>query len=131
MQYVLSQIIGDGTGEIIAGSEDTTGPFRPVAGLYGDYVAVIPPDETVCLVKVVNEDLTALNADNRCRVIPGDTLDDVLGTVAANVANNWLTTRGYPALATAGMTKGELVEAFGDYISPGWSLAQPFNVDGQ
>ena len=130
MLYALSQVIGDGTGEIIEGSENTTGPFRPRASIYGDYVAVIPPGQEWCLVKLVNADEDGpVKSDGGLIVLPPP--GHLWTTQEINLGNRRLTQEGFPAVLTEGMTTEDAVNAVGGYISPGWSLALPFSVDGQ
>ena len=121
-EYVLSKVVGNGQfpgrGEALT---DANGPYRRVVERYATtYVHAI--DGTRCLSLVVDPDLTAINADPRCRVIPGATLDEVFGVVAANVVNNWLATNGYTTRVTAGQTKRDLVNAVGTEINPGFGL---------
>lgn len=130
MEYVLSKVVGNGQfpgrGEALT---DANGPYRPVVERYAtQYVHAIDEVRDRCLSLVVDPDLTAIAADPRCRVIPGATLDEVFGAVAANVVNNWLSTNGYATRVTVGQTKRDLVNAVGTEINPGFGQ---FAVGGE
>jgi hypothetical protein len=132
MLYALSQVIGDGTMRIVPGSENTTGPFRPRATIYGAFVAVIPPGQAWCLVKLVGADESAgspVRSDGGLIVLPppGHTWT----SQEINLGNLRLTQEGFPALLTVGMTTEDAVNAVGNYMSPGWSLDLPFSVNGE
>jgi hypothetical protein len=134
MRWVISPIIGDGTGEIVPGQEATTGPYRAKASDYGAHVALIPgntdgtPKKNWALV-YFNGDVTAAEADNALRVIPDYRLDDVLTTIQAAWVNNWVVTNfGDNPGITAGMTVAQAIEALANVIEPGWNLSMPFSV---
>jgi hypothetical protein len=139
MLYALSQVIGNGTAVVIAGQEPTTGPYRPRAHIYGQFVAVIPanPDGTPahnwCLVKLVGADESGgspLRSDGGLIVMPPP--GALWTTQQINLANLRLGQEGFPSnLLTVGMRTEDCVNAVGNYISPGWTLAQPFSVGGQ
>jgi len=129
MLYALSQVIGDGSPIVVTGQEDTTGPFRPRAHIYGDFVAVIVDGQDWCLVKLVNEDETGAKNDGGLFVLPPP--GHVWTSQEVNLGNLRLTQEGFPALITLGMDTEDVVNAVGDYLSPGWDLTLPFSVNGQ
>jgi hypothetical protein len=129
MLYALSQVIGNGTATIVTGQESTTGPYRPRAHIYGDFVAVIVDGQDWCLVKLVNEDETGAKSDGGLIVLPPP--EHVWTSQEVNLGNLRLTQEGFPALITLGMNTEDVVNAVGNYLSPGWSLALPFSVGGQ
>lgn len=132
MLYALSQVIGNGTPVIVPGSEATTGPFRPRAHIYGDYVAVIVDGQDWCLVKLVGADESGgspLRSDGGLIVLPPP--GHVWTTQEISLGNLRLSQEGFPNdLLTIGMDTEDAVDAVGGYIRPGWSLTQPFSVNG-
>ena len=130
MLYALSQVIGDGTPSIVPDFEDTTGPYRPRAHIYGDFVAVIVDGQEWCLVKLVGADESGgspVRSDNGLIVLPPP--GHLWTTQEINLGNLRLQQEGFPALLTVGMDTEDAVNAVGNYLSPGWSLALPFSVN--
>lgn len=129
MLYAVSKVIGDGTETIVPGEENTTGPFRPRASIHGSYVAVIIDGFDWCLVKLVGDEDGAKN-DGGLIVLPD--LDRGWTAQEANLGNLRLAQNGLPGdLIVEGMTTEGVVNAVGNWLVPGWSLAYDFGVAGQ
>ena len=135
MEYVISRVVGNGQfpgrGEALT---DANGPYRPVVERYAtQYVHTIrepgPGEPGRAISLVAGEDIAAINADIRCRVVPGSTLDDTLTALQAQVVNNWLSNNGFDPVAVAGMTKRELVIAVARQLDPTFSPSA-FSVGG-
>jgi hypothetical protein len=96
-------------------------------------VAVIVDGQEWCLVKLVNADEGAgspVRSDGGLIVLPPP--GHLWTTQEINLGNLRLSQEGFPDdLLTVGMTTEDAVDAVGGYLSPGWSLALPFNVLGQ
>ena len=132
-RWALSPIIGDGTGEIVAGQEATTGPYRLLVSQYGGHAAVIPgnndgtPKFNWGICKLNDAAAAAAEADagldSRITIFPQLTLDHVL-TLAQR---NWLITRvgalGKPTgWITAGITVGVALRIIGRYLESNFDV---------
>ncbi len=126
-RWALSPIVGDGTAQIVEGSEATTGPYRLLVSQYGAHVAIIPgnddgtPKFNWGLAKLDDAAAAAaqadVNLDSRITVFPALQLDDVL-TLAQR---NWLITKvsalGKPTgWITPGITVREALRVIGRYL---------------
>lgn len=129
--YALSQVIGDGTLNIDPDHPDTTGPYRPRAALYGQFVVVYAePVGEWCLVKLVDSDEDGAKNDGGLIVLPPP--GHVWTTQEVNLGNLRLSQQGFPNdLISVGMDTEDVVDSVGGYIRPDWSLALPFSVAGQ
>jgi hypothetical protein len=130
MRWVISPIIGNGTSQIIEGSEATTGPYRAAVGAYGPYAALIPgnndgtPKKSWALVYFGGDaaQIAAAEADGAIRVFPaGLTEESVLTAPQANVFNNYLDNYGINNVLSAGMTGKQAIEAIAHEVDPTFS----------
>jgi hypothetical protein len=128
LRWVLSPIIGNGTPDIIAGQEATTGPYRAKASDYGAHAAIIPgnddgtPKFNWALCQFTG-DIAAAEADPDLTVFPQLHLDDVL-TLGQR---NWLITKignlGKPTgWIVAGITVRECVRTIGRYLENNFDI---------
>lgn len=131
VEYIVSDVIGNGQFVRLSEQTDLNGPYRPAAEQYcaNGHVNAIDIDvASIALTKAIDPDLVGLGNDNRCVLVPGNTLDDVYTAGTANTVNNWLEAHGMPRLIVAGDTKLIAIEKIGTYINPGFGS---FSVGGQ
>jgi hypothetical protein len=128
MRWVISPIIGDGTSDIVVGSEATTGPYRLKAGDYGAHAAIIPGNNDgtpkfnwgICKF---SGDETAADADTDLIVLPDLTMDHVLTLAQRNWLITKLSNRGHPTgWITNGITVREVLRTIGRWLEANFDV---------
>lgn len=88
-RWVISPVIGDGSTVIDPANPDTTGPKRPYAAKYGEYLCVTDTDKGWSFMFLRNHDMTEAEADDAIIVMPMLQMDDDL----TPAQRTWLGTR--------------------------------------
>ena len=129
MRWALSPIIGNGTGQVVSGSEATTGPYRAKASDHGGHVAVIPgnddgtPQYPWALVRFADDaDLAGAQADGDIRLLPDWTMDHVLNRAEANAVITALGKFGITGPDPVGHTVRQVVRWLADQLDITWDV---------
>ena len=128
MRWVISPIIGNGTSEVVVGSEATTGPYRAKASDYGAHSAVIPgnddgtPKFNWCLV-YFDGDVTAAESDPDLTVLPNLTMDHRITLAQRDWLRTRLQNRGLPYLwVNTGDTVLSILRTIGRYLDAKYDI---------
>jgi hypothetical protein len=121
-RWVISPIIGDGTSDIVVGSEATTGPYRLKASDYGAHAAIIPGNNDgtpmfnwgICHF---DGDVTAAETDSDLTVLPELSMDHEITLTQRNWLRSRLQNHGLPYLwVNTGDTVREILRTIGRYL---------------
>ena len=129
MRWALSPIVGNGTGQVVVGSEATTGPYRAKASDHGGHVAVIPgnddgtPKFGWCLVRLDDSaDMVAAQADGDIRLLPDWTMGHVITAGEAATIANAAAHFGLNPPSSTGRTVRQVLRWLADRLDVTWSV---------